>query len=132
MDPITSDLAHNYHQPYALVLSGENIEWINDDDLPHNWKPVQPMNFTAKTKCEGIQLHWSDPKYTSAYPAYFLLHRRVWTGPNAGQVSVQRFESGTYQYLDQTISWGQEYYYTLSAYDSNQNLLAQAPGVMSG
>jgi subtilisin family serine protease len=132
MDPISSDLAHNYHQPYALVLSGEDIVWINDDDLPHDWKPVQPMTFTAKTTCDGIQLQWSDPKYTSDSPAYFLLHRRIWTGPNAGQLSVHRFESGTKQYLDQAISWGQEYYYTLSAYDSNQNLLAQAPGVMSG
>jgi subtilisin family serine protease len=132
MDPITSDLAHNYRQPYALVLSGENIEWINDSDLPHHWKPVQPMSFTAKTTCDGIQLHWSDPKYTSASPAYFLLHRRIWTGPNAGQQTVQRFEAGTYQYLDQAISWGQEYYYTLAAYDSNHNFLAQAPGVMSG
>lgn len=132
MDPITSDLAHNFHQPYALVLSGENIAWINDNDLPYDWKPVQPMSFTARTLCEGIQLQWSNPINTFTSPAYFILHRRTWTGLNAGQQSVQRFEIGTHQFLDQDISWGDEYFYTLSAYDSNHNLLAQAPGVMSG
>ena len=132
MDPITSDAAHGYRQPYALVLAGEDIEWVDESEIPTSFKPAQPMNFTAQLRCEGVQLNWTEPMYTVRPASYYVVTRRIWTGPYAGYVQTYRFEVGIHQWLDHTIQWGHEYYYTIAAYDVDDQLISHSPGVMAG
>ena len=131
MDPITSDAAHGYQQPYALVLSGENIEWIDPSEVPSQFRPVQPMNFKAFMDCQGIHLNWSPPRFLPK-PNYYLLTRRTWTGAMAGQQIVQRIEGNETSMVDTSILWGSYYYYILTAYDANDQVIAYSPGIMTG
>ncbi len=132
MDNITSDAAHHYRQPYALVMSGENIEWIDSSEVPSFLKPVQPMNFSSRLTCNGVELNWSAPLYAMQSPSYYKLTRRTWTGPQAGQQIVQHFDGSQLSWVDQSIQWGQEYYYMLSAYDVDGTLICHSPGIMAG
>jgi len=78
--------------------------------------PAPPRSLTASLEGSSMRLNWVDAPYNEDG---FRVYRSQTLGGPYTQINTAALPSSTETYLDETISEGEDYYYTVTAYNVN-------------
>lgn len=134
LENIRSDFEHGERQPYAVIISAQDITWVNPSEVPFEDLSVKKMNFSTKTLCEGNQLKWTKPTILFQQATYYKIHRIQFGCGNYGAEEILTItdQSNTLEFLDTNIQYNCMYGYFIEAFNAKQESIAITPMLESG
>ena len=134
LEDVRSDFEHGDRQPYALVITGGEITWVNPSEVPFQDLSITKMDFATKTQCSGNYLQWSKPNVLLHQTTYYKIHRIQFGCGEYGTEMIFTINStdDTLEFLDQDIQYNCMYGYFVEAFDNKQQSIAITPMLESG
>jgi len=134
LENVRSDFEHGDRQPYAVILSGGDITWVNPSEVPFEDLSVKKMNFSTKTLCEGNQLKWTKPSVLFQQVAYYIIHRIQFGCGSYGAEGILTIndQSNNLEFLDTSAQYNCMYGYFIEAFNAKHDSIAITPMLESG
>lgn len=121
---IQSDAAHNFRQPYSLVVSGAGIVTTNP--------PPPPISIHGNTTCGSNELGWTEGFTYNNHAVSYRITRIAITGPNAGETRTFELPATQLTYSDSAITIGIEYFYYIQAINDKGMISDNSTGIQLG
>jgi len=134
LENVRSDFEHGDRQPYAVVLTGGDITWVNPSEVPFEDLSVKKMNFATKTLCEGNQLKWTKPTVLFQQATYYKIHRIQFGCGSYGAEEIFTItdQSNSLEFLDSSVQYNCMYGYFIEALNAKHESIAITPMLESG
>jgi len=111
---VENEVTYGYYVT-AFNNKGESFEsdtvWATPREEPQ--APEPPRNVEAELSDEGIEISWKNPLDDGSSPITLYNIYREKDGEEMGK--IQEVDSETFNYIDQQISSGSEYFYAVTA-----------------